>query len=573
MSEAIPQVIEPCPSCGRSIDVTGQEPFASVACPHCGRTMRARVHFHNFTLLELLGEGGMGSVFKAVDNNLQRRVALKILKRSAGSTEEDWKKLAAEARLTAAVNHPNVVKVFTFGEDHGQFYLAMELVEKGSLDGLMVLQTRVSEAQALDIGIQIAEGLQAAYEHGLIHRDIKPGNILFATQRHAKIVDFGLARILSDEAQEQGEIWGTPFYVAPEKLDGRPEDFRSDIYSLGGTLFHALAGRPPFDARTASMVVLKHIKSQAVSLQAFAPNVSDETAYVINRMLHKDPEERYQSYEELLTHLHYARQKLQKRSAQLGGATVRAAVKARTNRPVLVPLWTVAGLACVAVALATFLPRLKPGATARTTEAPRLLAEGRQALSGGKVGEARAKFQAALVAAGSEQPLRNWARAQLGLAVLMGGGPAREVYGSLEEEALFNMAPAPQALGRFFRKLAAGGGSASLEDGADDFRALVLLTDGLRAWNEGNIEMGGALIDRFVRGKPGGSFAWIAELKPAMAAYVADFRAYNALRAAADAGGDGAGLVARLEQAKAAAKTGAPFVAKLDALADEIRAR
>ncbi|MGH8046837.1 MAG: protein kinase domain-containing protein, partial [Chthoniobacterales bacterium] len=216
MSEAIQQIIESCPSCGQPIDVTGQEPYSEVVCPGCGATMRARLHFNNFTLLEMLGEGGMGSVFKAVDNNLQRKVALKILKRSAGSTQEDWAKLAAEARLTAAVNHPNVVKVFSFGEDHGQFYLAMELVEKGSLDGLMVLQTRVAEAQVLDIGIQIAEGLQAAFEHGLIHRDIKPGNILFANARLAKIVDFGLARVLSEEAQEAGEIWGTPFYVAPE---------------------------------------------------------------------------------------------------------------------------------------------------------------------------------------------------------------------------------------------------------------------------------------------------------------------------------------------------------------------
>ena len=348
MSEAIPQILESCPSCGQTMDVTELEPFSEVACPECGAAMRVRVHFNHFTLLEVLGEGGMGSVFKALDNTLQREVALKILKREAGADAADWAKLAAEARLTAAVNHPNVVKVFSFGEDHGRFYLAMELVEKGSLDSLMLLQTRISEAQVLDVGIQIAEGLQAAAEHGLIHRDIKPGNILFATPKLAKIVDFGLARVLDEGAQESGEIWGTPFYVAPEKLDGRPEDIRSDIYSLGGTLFHALAGRPPFDAKTASMVVLKHIKSQVVSLQAFAPNISDETAYVINRMLHKEPSERYQSYEELLMHLRYARQQFRKRQS---GPRAKKRGKFSPEQVFLPALWTAAAVLSLAAAV------------------------------------------------------------------------------------------------------------------------------------------------------------------------------------------------------------------------------
>jgi predicted RNA-binding Zn-ribbon protein involved in translation (DUF1610 family) len=577
MSEAIPQIIESCPSCGQSIDVTTQEPFSNVACPKCGATMRARLHFNNFTLIEMLGEGGMGSVFKAVDNNLQRKVALKILKRSAGATQTEWAKLAVEARLTAAVNHQNVVKVFSFGEDNGQFYLAMELV--GSLDGLMVLQTRLAEAQVLDIGIQIAEGLQAAYEHGLIHRDIKPGNILFATARLAKIVDFGLARVLSEEAQEQGEIWGTPFYVAPEKLDGRPEDFRSDIYSLGGTLFHALAGRPPFDARTASMVVLKHIKSQAVSLQAFAPNVSDETAYVINRMLHKDPEGRYQSYEELLTHLLYARQKLQKRSAEQGGATAKAAVKAGSNKPVLAALWSVAALACIAVGVCFFALRPGPVPAAvvmeKTTE---LLAQGRQALNERHFDEARAKFTAALAAAGEHQPAKNWALAQLGLAALMSGGSAEDTFAKLGEDAFFDMSPAPQATGRFFQALARqmkSPESNATDWSAANFEAFGLLAGGIREWNTGALEVGGEWIERFVKSSPAAPDSWITELKPAAAAYIADYRTYIEMRAAVDksSGGDTAALVSRIEQAKAGAKTGAAMAAKMDALAQEVRSR
>ncbi len=219
-------------------------------------------------------------------------------------------KFEREARITASVNHPHVVKVYSFGSDHGLFYIAMELVDKGSLDDLMNLQGRVAEIQALGVGIQVAQGLQAAHQKGLIHRDVKPGNILFADAQTAKIVDFGLALLAEHEAEERGEVWGTPYYVAPEKLDHQPEDFRSDMYSLGGTLFHAIAGRPPFEADTASMVALKHLKSKAVSLQAFAPDVSSATAYVINRTLNKDPDQRYQSYAELIEHLEYAKAQL-----------------------------------------------------------------------------------------------------------------------------------------------------------------------------------------------------------------------------------------------------------------------
>ncbi len=580
MSEAIPEIVESCPSCGQPINVTGQEPFTSVLCPKCGATMRARLHFNNFTLLELLGEGGMGSVFKAVDNNLQRKVALKILKRSAGSTQEEWVKLAAEAKLTAAINHQNVVKVFSFGEDHGQFYLAMELVEKGSLDSLMVLQTRVAEAQVLDIGIQIAEGLQAAYEGGLIHRDIKPGNILFATPRLAKIVDFGLARVLADEAQEQGEIWGTPFYVAPEKLDGRPEDFRSDIYSLGGTLFHALAGRPPFDAKTASMVVLKHIKSQVVSLQAFAPQVSDETAYVINRMMAKEPDDRYPSYEELLTHLHYARQKLAKRSAAQGGNTAQKKAKAGSNRPMLAAIWSVAALLCAATLAWAFVLRGPAAASPGVPEkAWTQILEGRQALAALQLAEARGKFAAAVAAAGDRQPMRNWALAQLGLANLLLADTARtrDAFTQLGEGALFDLAPAPQAIGRFFqdlsrRLLAPPPQAAPNYDGAT-CEAFGLLATGLHDWASGDVEQGGELLERFARAHPAGPDAWIAQLKPVADPYLAEYRRYRTLRDAAKSTPPSAGaeLLVRIDQARSEPATTPQMRARLDALSKTVR--
>lgn len=298
--------IELCPGCQTELDMTGVSAFSDAACPACGHYFKACTTFNQFQITSLLGEGGMGSAYRAIDLNLGREVALKVLKMQASDIEEESKKLAEEARTTAQINHPNVVRIIDFGECRSQFYIAMELVGGGSLDDLMQERGVVPEITALEAGIQVAQGLKAAMEIGLIHRDIKPANILFADRGTVKIVDFGLAVVASDTATSPTEIWGTPYYVAPEKLDELPEDFRSDIYSLGGTLFHAMAGRPPYEADNASLVALKQLKSRPVSLQAFAPDVCNETAYVINRMMAKNPSKRYQSYDELIEHLRFA---------------------------------------------------------------------------------------------------------------------------------------------------------------------------------------------------------------------------------------------------------------------------
>ena len=299
-------VMEDCPACQSTINMTGIPPCTDVCCPECGHSFKARAIFNHFRVLSLLGQGGMGTVYSAVDINLDRPVALKALKISLQDNPVECENLAKEARATALINHPHVVKVFDFGQAQGQFYLAMELISGGSLDDLIQESQTLSEVMVLKIGIQIAQGLDAALAKGLIHRDIKPGNILCADAETFKLVDFGLATAMNDSPVSCDEIWGTPYYIAPEKLDEKPEDFRSDIYSLGGTLFHALAGRPPYDAKSPSLVALKQLKSRPVSLQSFAPSVSNETAYVINRMMAKLPEKRYASYPELIEHLNFA---------------------------------------------------------------------------------------------------------------------------------------------------------------------------------------------------------------------------------------------------------------------------
>ena len=302
-------VMEDCPSCQSTINMTGIPPCTDVCCPECGHSFKARAIFNHFRVLSLLGQGGMGTVYSAVDINLDRPVALKALKISLQDNPVECENLAKEARATALINHPHVVKVFDFGQAQGQFYLAMELISGGSLDDLIQESQSLSEVMVLKIGIQIAQGLDAALAKGLIHRDIKPGNILCSDAETFKLVDFGLATAMNDSPVSCDEIWGTPYYIAPEKLDEKPEDFRSDIYSLGGTLFHALAGRPPYDAKSPSLVALKQLKSRPVSLQSFAPSVSNETAYVINRMMAKLPGKRYVSYPELIEHLSFALEK------------------------------------------------------------------------------------------------------------------------------------------------------------------------------------------------------------------------------------------------------------------------
>ncbi len=157
--------------------------------------------FHHFVLLETLGVGGMGTVYKARDTLLDRLVALKLLRRDLGGENDHTSRLQQEARVVASVNHPNVIQVFSSGIDHGQFYLVMELVDHGSLDDFIEQRTRLPEEQMLESGIQVAKGLRAAHRKGLIHRDVKPANILFVDEHTAKIGDFGLAGVAAQSAE------------------------------------------------------------------------------------------------------------------------------------------------------------------------------------------------------------------------------------------------------------------------------------------------------------------------------------------------------------------------------------
>src|SRR2546430_2414337 len=295
-----------CQACGTAIDTTDAEPLARLPCPNCGEKMRVERTFDHFVVVETLGIGGMGTVYKARDTLLDRFVALKLLRKDLNGKEDHNSRLQQEARIAASVNHPNVIQVFSSGTDHGLFYVVMELVDHGSLDDLIEQRNRLPEKQVLESGIQVTKGLRAAHRQGLIHRDVKPANILFVDEQTAKISDFGLAGAATQGLETEGVIWGTPYYVAPERLNNEPEDFRSDIYSLGATLFHAAAGRAPIEGETNSAVALLNLKKKPINLATVAPEVSEETAKVLRRMIAPDPANRFSSYDELVGELENA---------------------------------------------------------------------------------------------------------------------------------------------------------------------------------------------------------------------------------------------------------------------------
>jgi len=257
--------------------------------------------FGNYQMERELGRGGMGTVHLAKDIGLNRKVALKILRSDLGQDVGFSKKFLEEVEITASLAHPNIIRVFTLGEQEGRLYLVMEHLDEPSMEQRMEKHGKLPEKDVLEIGIGIASALQFAHEEtGLIHRDIKPGNILFGRGKIPKLADFGLAAGARSALQQQDEIWGTPYYVSPERLLRQPEDIRSDIYSLGATLYHALAGRPPFDAETAEEVARRHISDRPPPLRSFCPHAQEQTVFTLDKCLNKDPVARWSNYEDFI---------------------------------------------------------------------------------------------------------------------------------------------------------------------------------------------------------------------------------------------------------------------------------
>jgi len=250
----------------------------------------------------LLGKGGMGVVYKGYDTSLRRPVAVKILLEGALDDSDAVKRFEREARILAELNHPNIAQIYRIGHHEGIPFYSMEYIEGRSLDNFLAAETRLSGTRCVKYMIQAAQGLKAAADQNVTHRDIKPANIMIAESGLLKIVDFGIAKAVTEDTfrTATGTIMGTPRYMSPEQGKGGEIDLRSDIYSLGATFYHMVCGRPPFDADNAFALIMKHITEPAPPIPEFNANVPETLCGIIYTMLEKEPGKRFQDYTALI---------------------------------------------------------------------------------------------------------------------------------------------------------------------------------------------------------------------------------------------------------------------------------
>ncbi|HUT34947.1 MAG TPA: protein kinase, partial [Planctomycetota bacterium] len=258
-----------------------------------------------FELLGRLGKGGMGTVLKARQVSMDRLVALKILPKKLAENEQFVQRFLREARSAAKLRHPNIVQAFDVGQAEGYYFFAMEFVDGETLDAIIRREGPLEPNRALDVMRQTASALAAAHEAGIVHRDIKPSNIMIDKKDEVRVTDFGLAKRTEGDVAvtADGAVVGTPAYVAPEMAKGGEAEPRSDLYSLGAAIFCALAGRPPFEGRNFSEVLVKHATEPAPPLASLAPRVDRRLCHAIDRLLRKNPEARYPSATALLEDL------------------------------------------------------------------------------------------------------------------------------------------------------------------------------------------------------------------------------------------------------------------------------
>ena len=289
-----------CTGCQAEIETAEIPALVQIQCPSCGVTLTVPGMIGAYRVLELIGTGGMGAVYLAQDDGLKRKVAIKLMSASMGEDDAALEAFRKEAQSAAQLNHSNVCQVYAFGEEKGHPYLVMELVNGDVLSAMIADKVVLEPGFVMRVGMEIAEGLDAAATVNMVHGDIKPENILFDENFQAKLVDFGIAGMV-DAKSAAGEVWGTPYYIAPEKVKKHKADVRSDIYSLGATLYHALAGKPPYDGADATEVVKARFERPAESLGDVRPGLDPKVVEIIKRMMQNDLFLRYPKYGSLLT--------------------------------------------------------------------------------------------------------------------------------------------------------------------------------------------------------------------------------------------------------------------------------
>jgi eukaryotic-like serine/threonine-protein kinase len=260
--------------------------------------------FGRYEILEKLGEGAMGVVYRARDSAIGRIVALKMLSAEVGAEEELHQRFQREAEAIGRLNHPNVVTVYDLGQHEGQLYMAMELLEGEDLRSLIESRAEVPLADRVRILVQICEGLGYAHSRGVVHRDVKPANIHVSASGKVKLLDFGLARVAARETiTRRGVILGTPDYMAPEQAMGKGVDRRTDIFSAGAVFYEFLTLEKPFRGKTLHAVLYQIIQEEPDPLLTMNPEIPVRLAAVVHGMLRKDPDARYASMEDVCREL------------------------------------------------------------------------------------------------------------------------------------------------------------------------------------------------------------------------------------------------------------------------------
>lgn len=337
----------------------------------------------HYKLLRKLGEGGMGAVYLADDPQAGRKVALKVLPRRYSSTPELLARFRREAETAARLRHPHIVGAYAAGEDAGFHFYVMEYCEGETLDRLLKRDKTLPVFKAVEIVLHAARGLHAAHGLGFIHRDIKPSNLILTPQGQAKVLDLGLTKNIEESAEtfrtQSGAILGTPHYLSPEQArSSKTIDGRSDIYSLGATLYHLLAGEPPYPGATGVEVIYKHVHEPLPDLRTRRADVPAGVEQLLRKMLAKDPIDRHPTCAELIEDLEallagkappHATPEAEKKTK----TTLRREPAARSRAP----LWAAAGVAVAATAVGLFFA-LRPGpapvtAPPRIVEAPKTI--------------------------------------------------------------------------------------------------------------------------------------------------------------------------------------------------------
>lgn len=345
-----------CEHCDEVLDVSTYQVFEEISCPHCGGETTVPGKLGDYFLLRELGRGGMGAVFLGRDANLNRKVAVKVLNARFGSKPEFVDALLSEAKAAAALNHKNIVHIFSYGQVHTQPYFVMEYVEGIRLDECITAGVETDEEGWLGIMAQVTEGLILSEKVGLIHGDIKPANILMNQQGVAKLSDFGIARFGGDAVDR---ILGTPLYIAPEKSRGHAFDTRADQFSLGATFWHLLTREPPYEGKTSKDVVMNRFEKDPPDPRVHVPQLSKATATLLMRMMAISPEDRFESFEAVQERIgkildRFERRREEAAEAKRAQAELQrmAAEKRRRKKRRLIQL---AAVLCVAVVAAIFL--------------------------------------------------------------------------------------------------------------------------------------------------------------------------------------------------------------------------